>query len=60
MMEWQPIESAVKGPAIVYDTKLGVIPHAFIHSPDMVDYGTYYVNRAYNVTHWMPLPEAPQ
>jgi hypothetical protein len=59
-MTWQPIETAPKGPAIIYDAKKGVIPDAYIHAPDgRATYG-YYNNTASHVTHWMPLPEAPE
>ena len=60
MMEWQPIETAKKGPAIVYDAKKGVIPDAFLwgDGDTRATYG-YYNNTAYDVTHWMPLPDAP-
>ena len=59
-MTWQPIETAPKGPAIIYDTEKGVIPNAYIHSADgTASYG-YYNNTAYRVTHWMPLPSPPE
>jgi sugar lactone lactonase YvrE len=58
-MEWQPIETAPQGAAIVYDREIGVIPNGYIFSPDgRASYG-YYNNTAYNVTHWMPLPPPP-
>jgi len=58
-MEWQPIETAVKGEAIVFDAKIGVIADAYLHDNDgRASYG-YYNNTAYNVTHWMPLPAPP-
>ena len=60
MSEWQPIETAMKGQAIVFDEKLGIIPHAFLFGNDgRATYGLYN-NVAYNVTHWMPLPEPPK
>lgn len=57
--KWQPIDTAPKGAAIVYDAKKGVIPDAYLHDNDgRASYG-YYRNIACHVTHWMPLPEAP-
>jgi hypothetical protein len=56
--QWQPIETAPKGRAIIYDTEKGVF-EAYIFEPDgRATYG-HYNNTAYNVTHWMPLPDAP-
>jgi hypothetical protein len=68
-MTWQPIETAKKGAAMVYDTKKGIIANAVLHQAFIEDksfratYG-HYNNTAYNVTHWwdfgdgksMPLP----
>ena len=58
-MEWQPIETAPKGAAIVYDTDRGVITDAYLHDNDGVASYGYYSNTAYNVTHWMPIPDPP-
>lgn len=59
MSEWFPIETAVRGRAIVYDAKKGVIPDAYIYEGDgRATYG-YYNNTASDVTHWMPLPPPP-
>ncbi len=58
-MDWQPIETAPQGKAIVYDEKLGVIPNAYIWPQNKTATYGYYKNSAYNVTHWMPLPAPP-
>jgi hypothetical protein len=62
MSEWQPIETAKQGKAIVFDSKIGVITNAVIYVSKngiTVRYGGYYSNDAYDVTHWMPLPPPP-
>lgn len=63
MTEWQLIDTAKQGKAIVFDSKIGVIPDAFIHVSKngiTVQSSGYYTNVLYNVTHWMPLPKAPE
>lgn len=58
-MEWQPIEEATKGAAIVFDLEKGVIPDAYLFdNGGTAQYG-YYGNKAYNVTHFMRLPPPP-
>lgn len=59
-MKWQPIETAVKGQAIVYDLEKGIIPDAYLFDNKGTATFGYYGNKAYNVTHWMPLPDAPE
>jgi hypothetical protein len=62
MTQWQPIETAKHGKAIVFDSKIGVITGAFIfchNEGKTIQYG-FHNNRAYDVTHWMPEPEAPE
>ena len=64
-MTWQPIKTAKKGVAVVYDTEKGVIPNAFLHDNEGTAYYGYYNNKAYDVTHWWDfgdgksMPEPP-
>jgi len=60
-MEWQPIETAIRGKAIAWDAEKGIIPDAYLwgEGDTRATYG-YYNNEAYHVTHWMPLPDAPK
>ena len=58
-MEWQAIKTAVKGRAIVFDTEKGVFEAYLFGNDGRATYGHCNV-QAYNVTHWMPLPEPPQ
>jgi hypothetical protein len=69
-MTWQPIKTAKKGVALIYDTEKGVVPDAFLHNAFLQDnevraiYGSHN-NFAYHVTHWWDfgdgksMPEPP-
>lgn len=59
-MKWRPIETAVRGPAIVWSKSKGLIKDAVLYSNDgRASYGNHGA-QVYDVTHWIPDPSPPR
>lgn len=60
-MDWQPIATAKRGPAIVWSKSKGLIKDAMLYGNNgYAVYGSYYHQPVYDVTHWMPDPTSPE